>query len=387
MRIAIIGAGPSGIEAGLLAAEQGHDFTIYERDEVGASLLEWGPTRFFSPFGMNMSPRAVARLGPRALRQDALPTGPEFVDSVLRPLARSEPLRGRVREGTRILGVARRQMLRGDYPGHPLRGEQPFLLHVESENGQEEHVPADVVIDATGVYSTPNPLGPSGLGALGEPALGLRIMRTLGALHRRLKELAACDVLLVGHGHSAANALETLCGMESEPKLVWATRSAARRPVVSVANDPLQERARTVDAANALATSPPASLHICRRTHVVALESQGDRIAARLSNDRSVGVDGIVSMTGYRPDLSFLSELALDLAPDTEGPALLTRAVNGVKDCLSRPVVKDGDLQTGEPNFFFAGHKSYGRLSSFLLSSGLDQLERIFAIIGRAQKE
>ena len=384
MRIAIIGAGPAGIEAGLLAAQTGHEFTVYEGSEVGASLLEWGPTRFFSPIGMNVSARALKVLGPRAPGREALPTGPEFVESVLRPLAFTDPILGRIRKRTRVLGVARRQMLRRDYPGHPLRGEQPFVLHLRTEGGEEEHAPADLVIDATGVYSTPNPLGPFGLKALGEHVLEARIIRTLGALHRRRAEFAGRDVLIVGNGHSAANALELLSELTPAPQLVWVTRGAARRPVVAVANDPLAERARIVDKANALAETPPANLHVCRRTHVLALQPQGDRVAVTLSGERTRVVDLIVSMTGYRGDLSFLSELALDIGSHSEGPARLARAVSGVKDCLSKPEVNDDDLTSGEPNFFFAGHKSYGRLSSFLLSNGIDQLERIFAMIGRA---
>jgi thioredoxin reductase len=385
LRIAILGAGPAGLEAGLLAAEGGHDFTIFERDVVGASLLDWGTTRFFSPLRMNVSPRAMAVLGAKLPAPETLPTGPEFVAAVLRPLADSPPLHGRIREGARVLGVARKQMLRRDYPGHPLRGEKPFVLHLQGSGGREEHVVADAVIDATGVHATPNPSGRDGLRAVGENAAASNIVRTLGELHRRKCALAGTDVVLVGHGHSAANALDVLLAIEPRPRVAWVFRSASRRPVVTVVPDTLEERERIVNRANDAACVPPPLVHVIRNAQIEGIEPHDGRLLVRLSSGPVLFADTIVSMTGYRGDLSFLSELALDIAPDTEGPRRLSRAVSQAKDCLSRPLVTDADLQTGEPNFFFAGHKSYGRLSSFLLSSGVDQLERMFASLGNAR--
>jgi hypothetical protein len=373
------------MEAGLLAAEGGHDFTIFERDVVGASLLDWGTTRFFSPLRMNVSPRAMSVLGAKLPAADSLPTGPEFVETVLRPLAASPLLHDRMREGVQVLGVARKQMLRRDYPGHPLRAEKPFVLHLQHSGGREEHVLADAVIDATGVHATPNPSGRDGLRAVGETAAAPNIIRTLGELHRRKSALAGIDVVLVGHGHSAANALDVLLAIEPRPRVAWVLRSASRRPVVAVIPDTLVERERIVNRANDTASAPPAGVQVSRNAQIESIEPHDGRLSVKLSSGQVLMADTIVSMTGYRGDLSFLSELALDIAPDTEGPRRLSRAVSQARDCLSRPIVTAADLQTGEPNFFFAGHKSYGRLSSFLLANGVDQLERIFASLESAR--
>jgi hypothetical protein len=40
-------------------------------------------------------------------------------------------------------------------------------------------------------------------------------------------------------------------------------------------------------------------------------------------------------------------------------------------------VVPDRELESGEPGFALVGSKSYGRLPTFLLRTGLAQLERI----------
>src|SRR5205807_5432556 len=55
-RIAVLGAGPIGLEAALYAASLGMPVAVYERERVGAYLQQWGHVRLFSPFGMNHTP-------------------------------------------------------------------------------------------------------------------------------------------------------------------------------------------------------------------------------------------------------------------------------------------------------------------------------------------
>ena len=368
-----------GLEAALAGAARGLDVTVLEAGRVGEALYGWGPTRLFSPFAMNVSPRARALLGAAAPADDALLTGPELVARVLEPLARSAPLAGRVRLGHRVRAVGRARMRRDELPGHPLRAERPFRLLVDTPEG-ERALEADAVLDASGVSGQRLPVGAGGVPAPGEAALGARILRSLGELHRRRDALAGSRVLLVGHGHSAAHAVGLLddCAQAAPAtRIVWATRAGNARPVVDVAGDPLPERARVVARANALAAAPPPHLVVERRAHVEALAPDGAAVAVSLSGGRRVVVDTIVACTGYRPDLSIVSELALDLAPPTEGAGRLFRAIANVTDCLSVPRVAAADLASGEPNFALVGAKSYGRSRAFLLQTGLGQLETI----------
>ncbi|HWW62823.1 MAG TPA: hypothetical protein VN181_15725, partial [Thermoanaerobaculia bacterium] len=96
-----------------------------------------------------------------------------------------------------------------------------------------------------------------------------------------------------------------------------------------------------------------------------------------LTGGRSVDADVIAAFTGYRPDASFLGELAVETSPVTEGGARLHRAISNLTDCLSVPNVKRTDLESGEPGFYFAGSRSYGRSRTFLLQNGFAQLETI----------
>jgi hypothetical protein len=379
-RLLVIGAGPMGLFAALEGVDRGLDVTVLEKDEVGSALLNWGPTRFFSPFGMNV-PEVARRALPGSLPPDeALLTGAEMVRLLLAPLARSRALAGRVLAGYRVVGVTRAGMTRADFEGHPLRAERPLRVLAETPEG-ERSFEADLVLDASGVMGQPCWMGDGGLPARGERRLGSRVLRDLGSLDRRLPDLAGKSSLLVGHGHSAATALLRLCELCPESpatRVTWAVRAANRRPCAEVAEDPLPERQRVASLANGLAQDPPSFLSVERRAVVEAITREGDRLAVEFAGGRAGEYDVIVSMTGYRPDLNFLSELALEISPATEGAARLSRALSGITDCLSVPRVRSEDLASGEPGFFLIGAKSYGRSRSFLIRTGLAQLEAVF---------
>ena len=185
------------------------------------------------------------------------------------------------------------------------------------------------------------------------------------------------DALLVGHGHSAAGALAAMAALPDPPRIHWATRSANRRPCVEIAGDPLPERARVTANANRLASDPPPFLTVERRTGVEAFAPRGGRVAVTLTGSGERLCDAVLGFTGYRPDLSFLSELALDVSPATEGALGVARVLAGVTDCLAVPRVTPADLDSGEPGFHLVGAKSYGRLPTFLLRNGIEQLTTI----------
>jgi hypothetical protein len=385
-RLIVVGAGPVGLAAALGALQRSWDVTVLEQEDVGASLRRWGPTTFFSPLSMNVSPPMAELLRRTWLSGDALLTGPEFADQVLAPLTRTAPLAGRIRTAHRVVAIGRLGLTRSDLAGHPTRAERPFRLLVQTPNG-EQCCEADAVIDASGTYGQPTALGDGGVPVPGERAVNGRLIRHLGDLHSRLDALAGKTVLLVGHGHSAANAIVTLAHLAAETpgtRIVWATRSLNRRPCVDVASDPLPERHRIVTAANQLAASPPAWLTVERRAAVQAIhDDENGRLTVSLSHGRTAMVDAIVGLTGYRPDLSFLSELPLDVAAPTEGTRRLARALCTVTDCLTSPSIHADDLESGEPGFYMAGSKSYGRARTFLLKTGYDQLDTILAGLGR----
>jgi threonine dehydrogenase-like Zn-dependent dehydrogenase len=380
MRVLVIGAGPMGIAAAIGAADRGAEVTVIERGEVGASLRTWGATRFFSPLHMNVTARMRELLGDAMPDPEALLTGAEYVDRVLLPLVAREPLRGRVHTGQTVVAVGRRGLTRTDYAGHPLRAERPFRILCADPHGTETTFEADVVLDASGGLVLPRPMGVGGLPPYGESRLTRRPIRTLGELTSRKDELRGKRVLVLGDGHSAANAIGFLAALAEEApstRIVWATRAANRRPCEEVPNDPLPERRAVVDFANAMAEHPPDFLRVERRAMIESVAQNNGHVVVTLTGGRSVDADVIAAFTGYRPDGAFLSELTVEMSPVTEGGARLYRAISCITDCLSVPAVKPEDLESGEPGYYFVGSRSYGRSNGFLLRTGLAQLETI----------
>jgi len=345
-RVIVIGAGPIGLAAALGARDRGFDVTVLERDEVGASLRRWGPTRFFTPLRMNFP----------GVDGDDLLTGPEFVDRVLVPAAATLD----VRTQTRVVSIARRGLTRTDYAGHPLRAERPFRVLTDGDDVLE----ADVILDATGSTATPLPYA-------GRGGSHVDAIRTLGDLHARSDELRGRRVLLVGHGHSAANALAML--RDAGAEVTWAVRTANARPCEEIANDPLPERQRVVGAANAMA----AEVRVERRAMVESVARNNGHIDVALTGNRRAEVDDVVALTGYRPASDYAGELALEISPVSEGGARLYRAISKITDCLCVPNVAKEDFVTGEPGYYFVGARAYGRSRTFLLQTGLRQLETI----------
>src|SRR5262245_4282765 len=99
-RLVVVGAGPIGLAAALGAQKRGFDTIVLEAEEVGAALLHWGSTRFFTPQRMNF---------PGAAGEELL-TGPEFVERTLIPAAAELD----VRTHTRVTSIARRGLTRTD---------------------------------------------------------------------------------------------------------------------------------------------------------------------------------------------------------------------------------------------------------------------------------
>src|ERR1700674_740570 len=97
-RVAILGAGPIGLEAALYARNLGLTAAIYERGRVAEFMQRWGHVRLFTAFGMNSTSlrrAAVASANPGhefPLDADCL-TGREHVAAYLDPLAKSPALR------------------------------------------------------------------------------------------------------------------------------------------------------------------------------------------------------------------------------------------------------------------------------------------------------
>src|ERR1051326_9084358 len=89
LKVAIIGAGPIGLEAAIAAEERGYEVVVFEKGNVAEAVRHWGHVKMFSPLGMNASALGLERLRKRGWKvpaNNALLTGREYVEAYLEPL-------------------------------------------------------------------------------------------------------------------------------------------------------------------------------------------------------------------------------------------------------------------------------------------------------------
>jgi len=134
-RIAVLGAGPIGLEAALYARYLGYAVDIYERGVVAEHVRRWGHVRMFSPFGANRSPLGLAALAAqdsawRPPGDDQFLTGREFTDRYLALLAQSDLLIDGLHERCEVLAISRDGLLKGELvdDGRAFGVEEPALL-------------------------------------------------------------------------------------------------------------------------------------------------------------------------------------------------------------------------------------------------------------------
>jgi hypothetical protein len=382
-RIAILGAGPIGLEAALAAARRGDDVTVYESaPTVGGHVRRWGHVRTFTPWSMNVSPRMRAAV-PDAPRDATLPTGAQLADELLEPVARLPQLAGRIRLCTRVLAVGREGLLKHEAIGEARRAARPFRLLIARPGGSEAITHADVVIDATGTYSNPNRLGDGGIDAVNERAFEDRIERFLPP-PAQARAWAGKTILLTGSGHSAQTAARQLAALARDApdtRVVWAVRS--NEPDWGlVSGDPLPERASLNAAAAELAGGACDALVVRPGCVTEALHGRGDRIVVTLRNGEleEVEVDRVLALNGGVGDHSLYRQLQIHECYATSGPMSLAAALLGERggDCLAVASHGPETLRNPEPGFFILGAKSYGRNSQFLLQAGWQQVDDVF---------
>lgn len=387
--VAVIGAGPVGLAAAAQLIAQGEEPLIFEAgDTVGTGVLAWGHVRLFSPwrYVMDSAARDLLAAHETWVEPDGegYPTGREFVERYLNPLADLPEIRLRLRLSSRVLQVTRAGVDKLKDAG---RDEAPFVLTVRRADGGEETVLAKAVIDASGTTTTPNPLGAAGVPAIGERQLDHRVFYgipdVLGAERARF---AGKRVLVAGSGHSAFNALLDLVDLADavpDTSVTWAIRRPAERLghlFGGGINDALPARGELGARVQRLVAA--GRLHLVSGFHVARLTANDDGILVA-GDDAVIGpFDEIIATTGFRPDLSLLSELRVDLDPAVECPRTLAPLIDpNLHSCGSVPPHGEAELRQPDAGLYIVGMKSYGRAPTFLMLTGYEQVRSIAAAL------
>jgi thioredoxin reductase len=388
--VAIIGAGPIGLAAAAELAARSLPFQILEAGPgPGASVRAWSHVQFFSPWSYAVSRPAAALLqqsGWRAPDPQSYPTGKELMERYLEPLAAHPAIAPHLRTNRRVTAIARTGTGKVRDGGREAR---PFEIRSVDAVGREARLLARAVIDASGTWTRPNPAGASGLPALGEAAAAERlrygIPDVLGAERSRYQNRR---VAVLGGGHSAAGTLIDLAKLaEAAPRteIVWLLRRRDFSTVFGSENDQLAERGALGQRLKALSES--GRLEIVAPFALESIERGADgRLQLGSESRENIVADELIVATGFRPDLSFLGELRLDLDPALECPRALGPLIDpNLHSCGTVRPHGARELQQPESGFYLAGMKAYGRAPTFLLLTGYEQVRSIAAALAGDQ--
>lgn len=385
--LAIVGAGPIGLEAAAAGAAGGLRVVVLERGAPAQHVADWGHVRLFTPFGMNAGPAGLALIaseGGDLPEPDQVLTGRQFRERYLLPLAHCVARRATLLEGHRVLSISRGHLLKGEFLGRPARRESPFRLLCEGPTDEVE-MAAERVFDCGGTYGRPNWAGPGGTPASGERSLRDSIEYGLpDVLGRDRSRYEGVRTLVVGGGHSAATTVLSLAQLAKEragTRFTWATLREDPPPVAVISDDSLPERRSLVDAANSLAAVPPGGCEWLGGAQLVHLSSRDDGYDVRLAmgtGERAERFERIVANVGYEPDDELYRQLQVHECYASRGPmklsaALLASASEGPVDCLELGGFGPEVLENPEPGFFILGGKSYGKNPGFLMQTGYEQ--------------
>ena len=333
--VAIVGAGPVGLAGAARLVERGLTPLILERGpSVGTSLRAWGHVRVFSPWRYNIdaaSEMLLAATGWTAPDPDVLPTGAEIVETYLEPLARHPAIAPHLRCNATVTAISRFGL---DKVSSSDREQAPFVVGWRNADGASERALARAVIDTSGTWHRPNPMGNDGIAVSGEAEASDRIAYGLpDVLGRDRERYAGRRILVVGSGHSAINVALDLLKLQERSggtRIFWALRhNRIDKLVGGGLNDQLPERGalgleakRAMEAKRLEILAPFAAERIEQTGMTLVVTAQLDGKRTRLEVDR------IVVATGFRPDLDMLRELRVALDPAIESPPALAPLID-----------------------------------------------------------
>ncbi|WP_442819507.1 NAD(P)-binding domain-containing protein [Streptomyces sp. NBC_01230] len=387
----VIGAGPIGLAAAAHLVARGIEPLVLEAgDSAGSAVREWSHVRLFSTWAELVDPAAEKLLAPTGwVKPDGAtyPTGGDWAERYLQPLA--DTLGDTVRFGARVTGVSR---LGRDRVVDADREQQPFTVHIRNADGTEERITARAVIDASGTWSTPSPIGGDGLTALGELNASDRVSYRVPDLKDPAvrARYEGRRTAVIGSGASAFTALAYLADLAKDvpnTHAVWILRRGISGSTFGGGEaDQLPARGALGLAAKAAVHDGYADAVTGFRT--TAVERSGEQLVLVAEDGRRLDpVDEVIVLTGFRPDLSFVEELRLGLDDRLQAPVELAPLIDpNVHSCGTVYPHGVNELSHPEKDIYLVGMKSYGRAPTFLAMTGYEQVRSIAAALAGDQE-
>jgi thioredoxin reductase len=392
--VVVVGAGPAGLAAAAHLVDRGMTPLVLEAGPVAAvAVREWAHVRLFSTWGEVIDPAAEKLLAPTGwVKPDAAtyPSGGDWAEQYLQPLA--DALGDQVRFGATVTGVSRAGR---DRTVDADRDAQPFVVHVAHADGREERLFARAVIDASGTWTTPGPAGAGGLPALGEKTASDRITYRVPDLKDPAvrARYEGKHTAVIGSGASAFTALAYLADLATSDdgtgtKAVWILRRGISGSTFGGGTaDQLPARGALGLAAKAAVDDGHADAVTGFRTDAIERDTDGRLVLVGEDGRRLNPVDEVIVLTGFRPDLSFLSEVRLGLDERLQAPTALAPLIDpNQHSCGTVHPHGVNELSHPEKDVYLVGMKSYGRAPTFLAMTGYEQVRSIAAALAGDQE-
>ncbi|MCR2803606.1 NAD(P)-binding domain-containing protein [Paenibacillus soyae] len=387
---AIMGGGPVALAAAAQLAARNMPFVLLEQGtNVGAAVWSWKHVRMFSPWEFNIDLAArelLLQAGWPEPDHAHMPTGEELVRDYLEPLSRLNSIRPFLKLNSKVTAVHRKGFDKMKTAG---REQAPFIIEYVHE-GRTQRLEAASVIDATGTWLTPNPIGASGNLADGEALHADRITYGIpDILGRDRERYAARNIVVIGSGHSAIQALTLLHELKlqmPETTIHWLLRKIDVSDAFGggerdglPARGALGARAKQYVRNGNVIVHTPVMIHRVSRDEAATLTLLGTKQGEDYAIER---VDEVIVATGARPDFSFLRELryAADSAIESV-PELADLIDPNIHSCGTVRPHGEAELRQPERNFYIVGSKSYGRAPTFLLATGYEQVRSVVAML------
>jgi hypothetical protein len=419
--IAIIGAGPIGLEAALYARYLGYDVLLFERETVAAAVRRWGHLPMVTPLGTCVSKLGLAALHAQdpAWRPPALHaviTGDAWRKAYLLPLAHSDLIVDCLHEHTEVVAIRRASAtpntiatdqapdgdagdddaVGDDTPGDDADDETGFRVLVRNTKttASQYEVSADVVIDASGAVDRWGWLSGADVPLPGELAAADVIQAGLPEIRASQRaKYAGHKTLLVGGGLCAlANltALTELINAEPGTAVVWITPEPED---AAEANHPLSIAAAgnrapvwstftaaVADRAPHIRHWPGASIKS------LAITEEGTvRVLFDDAPQAEMAFDQIINNLRFQTrDPNFWGlpvqksqTYEAHSVPKGGPPDIAAGHVESIYAQIAR------ELVTREPNFYILGSKRLAqRIDDFTVGEGLNQVCALFTILG-----
>jgi hypothetical protein len=165
--LAIIGAGPIGIEAAIYARFLGYFVSIFDTRRVAHRMLDWHHRKLACPVSLCTSPlghAAIKSQNPDYIlpNPDTIWTGKEYAEQYLLPLAKTDLLFDDIHFLSPVTSISRLRTFRFEEIDPQDRCEDQFRLLVEGRHRGNWASRADIVLDCRGAFEKTSGMGPGG---------------------------------------------------------------------------------------------------------------------------------------------------------------------------------------------------------------------------------